>query len=94
MESHGNLSASHLGEDRSRELINIVSAFVVLETFFMILYIISTVMNRTIKAWDVYFMAIAYICQLATATIALCKLHQWPSGCSTYLAIKRHRLQA
>ena len=61
MGSNQQYSPAYLAEDRSRELINVIVAFAVLETFFIILFFTSRIMNHTANEWDVYLMIPGYL---------------------------------
>lgn len=73
MEQDQKYSQAFLNEDRSRELINVVVAFAVLETFFMLLFLASRTMNHTANGWDVYLMIPAYLFCFSHIIIAACK---------------------
>ena len=53
--------SDYLAADRSRELLNVAVTFAVLETVFVVLYLMSRVMNKTANGWDVYLMIPGYI---------------------------------
>jgi len=54
-------SPAYLAEDTSRQLLNVVVAFAVLETVFIVLFFTSRAMNKTANGWDVFLMIPAYI---------------------------------
>jgi hypothetical protein len=63
-------SPAYLAEDRSRDLINLVVAFAILETFFICLFFTSRIMSRTANGWDFYLMVPAYLLAFANVIIA------------------------
>ncbi|KAL8732940.1 MAG: hypothetical protein Q9181_003762 [Wetmoreana brouardii] len=54
-------SPEYLAEDRSRELLNVVIAFAILETVFVALFFTARAVNKTANGWDVYLMVPAYL---------------------------------
>ena len=60
----------YLAEDRSRVLLNLVIAFIVLETTFFTLFMTARYMNRTLNGWDVYFMIPAYLAAMGHCIVA------------------------
>jgi ABC-type uncharacterized transport system permease subunit len=63
-------SPAYLAEDRSRDLINLVVAFAILETFFICLFFTSRIMSRTANGWDFYLMIPAYLLAFGNVIIA------------------------
>lgn len=63
-------SPAYLAEDRSRDLINVVVAFAILETLFICLFFTSRIMNRTANGWDLYLMIPAYLLAFADIILA------------------------
>ena len=63
-------SPAYLAEDRSRDLINFVLAFAILETFFISLFFTARIMNRTANGWDFYLMIPAYLFAFADIVLA------------------------
>lgn len=61
-----------LAEDKSREFLNVVVAFAILETVFMILFFTSRAMNKTSNGWDVYLMIPGYIFCFGHIVVASC----------------------
>ncbi len=65
-------SPAYLAEDKSREFLNVVVAFAILETVFMILFFTSRAMNKTSNGWDVYLMIPGYIFCFGHIVVASC----------------------
>lgn len=63
-------SPAYLAEDRSRDLVNVVVAFAILETFFISLFFTARMMNRTANGWDFYLMVPAYLFAFANIILA------------------------
>lgn len=73
MEPAQKYSQAFLAEDRSRDLVNVVVTFAILETFFIFLFFTSRIMNHTANGWDVYLMIPAYLLCLANTIVCACK---------------------
>ncbi len=72
MDSTQQYSPAYLAEDKSREFLNVVVAFAILETVFMILFFTSCAMNKTSNGWDVYLMIPGYIYCFGHIVVASC----------------------
>ncbi|KAH8691694.1 hypothetical protein GQ44DRAFT_695530 [Phaeosphaeriaceae sp. PMI808] len=66
------LPQEYLAEDRGQDLFRVSVAFIVLETFFIILFLIARVMNKTAKSVEVmYLMPAGYVFCVSVATVGI-----------------------
>ena len=66
-------SPAYLNANRGPALFDTTIAFTTLETVFISLYLVSRILERSAKSWDVYLMGLGYVFDLSLSAVVFGK---------------------